>query len=149
MNQARRLEERPWWPDLVALKDVLSLRELGARFGAAPAAIANALRRNNMDRAAAPPGPRSTRDPEWRRHSEEAVAAFDAAAVVPDLQSADTANDEVAFIPPAASVRAWRVTVNGQPYVVVGRDISAAIQVGIAAGRGTVDAVELLGQALV
>jgi len=57
----KKLEHRSWWPELVELKDVLSLRELSERFGAAPAAISNALKRNNLERRPAPPGPRNKR----------------------------------------------------------------------------------------
>lgn len=77
----KRLEDRPWWPELVSLKDTLSLRELAERFGAAPAAIANALRRNNLDRAPAPPGPRAYRDPAWRAAADAATAQVEAKPV--------------------------------------------------------------------
>ena len=46
---------------MVALKDSYSLRELSERFGASPAAIANALRRNGIRRKSAPAGPRGAR----------------------------------------------------------------------------------------
>lgn len=54
----RRIDQQKWWPELVELKDELSLRELSERFGASPAAIANALKRNGIKRKAAPAGPR-------------------------------------------------------------------------------------------
>ncbi len=57
----KKLEHQAWWPDLIEVKDALSLRELSARFGASPAAIANALKRNGIKRRAAPAGPRRTR----------------------------------------------------------------------------------------
>ena len=76
----KRLEDRPWWPELVSLKDTLSLRELAERFGAAPAAIANALRRNNLERAPAPPGPRAYRDPAWRAAADAVIAETPAPA---------------------------------------------------------------------
>lgn len=79
-----KLEERPWWPDLVALKDVLSLRELSSRFGAAPAAISNALKRNNLDRVSAPPGPRDRRDPALVAAAARALR--EAGDVVPEEQ---------------------------------------------------------------
>lgn len=73
----KKLEDRPWWPELVELKDVLSLRELSTRFGAAPAAISNALKRSGMDRNAAPPGPRAKRDPDLQRAAAEALEAVE------------------------------------------------------------------------
>ena len=75
----KKLEDRPWWPELVELKDVLSLRELSSRFGAAPAAISNALKRSGLERNPAPPGPRAKRDPELQKAASEALAAIDAA----------------------------------------------------------------------
>ena len=57
----RKLEEFSWWPELVALKDVLSLRELAERFEVTPGAISMALKRNNIGRESAPPGPRDRR----------------------------------------------------------------------------------------
>lgn len=60
----KKVELRSWWPELVELKDELSLRELSDRFGASPAAIANALKRNGIRRRAAPAGPRRARQKE-------------------------------------------------------------------------------------
>ncbi|MGB0641114.1 MAG: hypothetical protein ACPGTU_17395 [Myxococcota bacterium] len=57
----KKLETRSWWPELVALKDEMSLRELSEKFGAAPAAISNALKRNGLARKPAPAGPRKGR----------------------------------------------------------------------------------------
>ena len=54
----KKVEDHPWWPELLKLKDSLSLRELSERFGASPAGIANALKRNGISRKAAPAGPR-------------------------------------------------------------------------------------------
>ena len=67
------LDSRPWWPDLIALKDNLSLRELAVKFEVSPAAISNALKRNGINRTAAPAGPRSSR-PE--AHKTAAAAAI-------------------------------------------------------------------------
>ena len=83
----KRLEDRPWWPELVSLKDTLSLRELAERFGAAPAAIANALRRNNLERAPAPPGPRAYRDPAWRAAADAVIAETAEAPAAPAAKS--------------------------------------------------------------
>lgn len=57
----KKLETYEWWPELVSLKDELSLRELGERFDVTPGAIMNALRRNGIERKPAPPGPRAHR----------------------------------------------------------------------------------------
>jgi len=57
----KKLEEQPWWSELVAAKDSLSLRQLGERFGASPAAISNALKRNGISRISSPAGPRNRR----------------------------------------------------------------------------------------
>ena len=58
----KRIDKQKWWPELIELKDELSLRELSARFGVSPAAIANALKRNGIKRRAAPAGPRKRRE---------------------------------------------------------------------------------------
>jgi len=57
----KKVEQRAWWPELVRLKDEFSLRELSERFGASPAAISNALKRNGINRTPAPAGPRQSR----------------------------------------------------------------------------------------
>ena len=57
----KRIDKQKWWPELIELKDDFSLRELSERFGASPAAIANALKRNGIQRKAAPAGPRKGR----------------------------------------------------------------------------------------
>lgn len=69
----KKLESRPWWPELVKLKDALSLRELAARYGVAPAAISNALNRQGITRTPAPPGPRNKRSEEAQRRSQAAL----------------------------------------------------------------------------
>lgn len=57
----RRLETLDFWPDLLAQKDTLSLRELSERFGVTPGAISAALKRTGTTRSPAPPGPRAAR----------------------------------------------------------------------------------------
>ncbi len=57
----RRLETYDWWPELVAKKDELSLRELAERFGVTPGAISAAFKRTGTQRRPAPPGPRALR----------------------------------------------------------------------------------------
>lgn len=65
----RRLETYDWWPQLVAVKDVLSLREMAERFEVTPGAITAALKRQGIARQAAPPGPRIHR----KNRPEEAL----------------------------------------------------------------------------
>jgi hypothetical protein len=55
------LETHDWWPELVAMKDTLSLRELAEKFDVTPGAISAALKRSGMNRKPAPPGPRALR----------------------------------------------------------------------------------------
>ena len=57
----RKIESNPWWPQLVELKDELSLRELAERFQVTPGAVSAALKRNNITRVPSPPGPRGRR----------------------------------------------------------------------------------------
>ena len=57
----RRIETYDWWPELVKLKDTLSLRELAERFNVTPGAISAAFKRTGTTRKPAPPGPRSRR----------------------------------------------------------------------------------------
>ncbi len=57
----RRIETFDWWPDLLALKDELSLRELANRFEVTPGAISAAFKRTGTARKPAPPGPRALR----------------------------------------------------------------------------------------
>lgn len=54
-----RVETLDWWDECVALKDQLSLRELGDRFGVTASAISNAFRRVGVVRKPAKSGPRS------------------------------------------------------------------------------------------
>ncbi|HJN73369.1 MAG TPA: hypothetical protein QGF58_05480 [Myxococcota bacterium] len=67
----RKLEDKPWWPQLLKKKDDYSLRELAEMFGATPGAINTALKRNGITRKAAPPGPRTSR----RKREAKAKAA--------------------------------------------------------------------------
>jgi hypothetical protein len=57
----RRLETLGFWPDLLRLKDELSLREMAVQFGVTPGAISAALKREGVTRVPAPPGPRGGR----------------------------------------------------------------------------------------
>lgn len=57
----RKIETYEWWPELLALKDELSLRELAERFDVTPGAISAAFKRTGTRRKPAPPGPRALR----------------------------------------------------------------------------------------
>jgi hypothetical protein len=57
----RRIETFDWWPQLVRMKDELSLRELAEKFEVTPGAISAAFKRSGLDRKPAPPGPRARR----------------------------------------------------------------------------------------
>jgi len=59
----RRIETNDWWPELVGLKDELSLRELAEKFKVTPGAISAAFKREGITRRPAPPGPRARRKP--------------------------------------------------------------------------------------
>lgn len=65
----RKIETYDWWPQLLALKDELSLRELAERFEVTPGAISAAFKRTGTTRKPAPPGPRALRR-QQRRDSE-------------------------------------------------------------------------------
>src|SRR5262245_1037364 len=57
----RRIETFDWWPQLVHMKDELSLRELAEKFEVTPGAISAAFKRTGLARKPAPPGPRARR----------------------------------------------------------------------------------------
>ncbi len=153
----KRLEDREWWPELVSLKDVFSLRELAERYGAAPAAIANALRRNKLDRAPAPSGPRVHRSQTWKAAAEQALQTS------PEPESAPEVAEEVAPTPAPAPVavaveprpasangelRGYRVVIDHQAFIVVAPDVVHAAERALQSGRGEVTTIELLGVAL-
>lgn len=156
----KRLEDRDWWPELVALKDVFSLRELAERFGAAPAAIANALRRNKLDRAPAPSGPRAHRSADWKQAADEAMTVKVEAPAAPAVSAAPTAPAAPAPVAAPAeaapprdaaiqeTLRGYRVVIDRQSYIVVASDVASAAQLATGAGRGEVSSLELLGFAL-
>jgi hypothetical protein len=153
----KRLEDREWWPELVALKDVFSLRELAERFGAAPAAIANALRRNKLDRAPAPSGPRVHRSPTWQKAAADAAVrpppalpapAEEVAEVVVAPVAAPVAAPVVAAPPSAEDLRGYRVVIDQSTYIIVAPDVARAATVAARSARGEVYSLELLGRAL-
>lgn len=95
----RRLETLDFWPDLVALKDELSLRELSERFGVTPGAISAALKRTGTTRSPAPPGPRSARQRSSKASSKSRKASKDGDALPPEAGS-DTDGDDKSPPPP-------------------------------------------------
>lgn len=105
-----KIEERPWWPQLLELKDTLSLRELASRFSVSPATISNALKRGGLTREAAPPGPRATRSQE---HQAAAAAALAQAGEAQPVQ----AEPAIEAAPPKAKGRKKRAppTVQAEP----------------------------------
>ena len=55
----RKLEDMEWWPELLAIKDQFTLRELAERFAVTAPQIDTALKRNGIDRE---PGVRPYRE---------------------------------------------------------------------------------------
>ena len=58
----QKLENKPWWPELVQRKDAFSLRELAEIFDVSPGAIQSALKRQGLSRRSTPSGPRVEQD---------------------------------------------------------------------------------------
>ena len=56
-----KLENKPFWPELLANASRMSIRELAERYNVSHAAIAAAFQRGNVQRTKAPPGPRNKR----------------------------------------------------------------------------------------
>jgi len=105
----KRLELRPWWPELVEAKDRCSLRELSERFGVSPGAINAALKRSGIQRRSARPGPRSNgaaepsakgvKGRQSRKSSEQRLAAHERfLGVLSDAQVAKRAGLSVATV---------------------------------------------------
>ena len=99
----KKLEDQPWWGEMLEVKDSLSLRQLAERFGVSPAAIANALKRNGIPRKAAPAGPRSSRNtapiPPRRRGRQSKLDKFhDQMGKVVDREIAEKAGVTVSAV---------------------------------------------------
>ena len=179
----KKLETRSWWPDLVALKDDMSLRELSEKFGAAPAAISNALKRNGLSRKSPAGSARKPRDKKTprkpsRRAGTSILAQYkDQMGKVVDRVIAEKAGVTVSAVTnyrkrhnikasgsrgrPRARpeggnairrrhgvAQGYRVTIGGEPYVVIAKDIAEAATIAGGSGRGVVTQIELLGRAL-
>jgi transposase len=172
----KRLEKQPWWSDLLAVKDTLSLREMSEKFGASPAAIANALKRNGLKRVKAPAGPRRPRKAK-RPGRRSVLDKFQGQmGTVVDREIAELAGVTVSAVTnyrkrhnikastgrgrprkrpdagpisrPKKGARGYRVVIGGQPFVVIAADIAEAATKAKANGRGEVTQIELLGRAL-
>lgn len=98
----KKIENQRWWPELLAVKDELSLREMSERFGASAAAIANALKRNGIKRKPAPAGPRrprATRASGGRRGRQSKLDKFqDQMGKVVDREIAEKAGVTVSAV---------------------------------------------------
>ena len=98
----KKIEDQPWWNELISLKDSLSLRQMSERFGASPAAIANALKRNGIDRKSAPAGPRRRRGREVparpRRRQSKLDKYIDQIGKVVDREIAERAGVTVSAV---------------------------------------------------
>ncbi len=65
--------KQPWWPELMAKKDTLTLRELSKELGVSPGVISAALKQTNTSRVPHGPGEPS---PELHESTEDAQASF-------------------------------------------------------------------------
>ncbi len=149
-GSVRKLEERPWWPELVMLKDVLSLRELAERYGVAPAAISNALKRNDLTRAPAPPGPRNKRDEAVVKRAKDALAIVGDGAPAKAAPAAEAAPKALSVSAPSGVGKsAWKVTIGTQDFFVMADDIVEAARAATSSNRGGVQKIELVGRAIV
>jgi len=150
----KKLEDREWWSEMVQLKDVLSLRELAERYDVAPAAISNALKRNNLARNAAPPGPRAKREEGLLQRAQEAISRLNGSPVSSSRRSRGPRSSA-----PVASSRspsdnvgdrnAWRVTFETAEFIVLAEDIVSAARAASSSGKGGVTRIEFVGRAIV
>ena len=100
----RKIETNAWWPELVALKDELSLRQLAERFGTTATAVSAGFKRNGIERTPAPSGPRRRRVsvvPE----STSLAPYLDMLGKVPDEEIAALASVSVAAVSRARDAR--------------------------------------------
>ena len=101
-SPVKKIEDYEWWPELLEIKDSLSLRELSDKFGASPAAIANALKRNGIKRKSAPAGPRRPRtspsSPKRRGRKSKLSQFRDQMGMVVDREIAERAGVTVSAV---------------------------------------------------
>ncbi len=71
---SKKIEDRPYWPEIVALKDDLSLRQLADRYGVSSAAVNNAFKRSGIERKPAKPGRKLKKDLDAAKAAVQAVA---------------------------------------------------------------------------
>jgi transposase len=169
----KKLEQHDWWPELLEMKDQFSLRELSEKFGASPAAIANALKRNGISRTSAPAGPRrarkSTATPKRRGRKSKLSQFRDQMGKVVDREIAERAGVTVSAVTnyrrrhnikasggqgrprkrPEGAIAPKLHRVGARGYrVVIANDIAEAAAAARRSGRGEVTQIELLGRAL-
>lgn len=130
----RRLESLEWWPDVVAAKDELSLRELARRFDVTPGAIAAAIRRTGVARRPSPPGPKTA----GRRTAAPVPVATPAASPRVSPMSTNTKGFAWAVTFPGAQVGPGAVVIAGS----LNEALEAARRVGEPVG------IQLLGPVL-
>ncbi|MCB9676847.1 MAG: hypothetical protein H6737_17160 [Alphaproteobacteria bacterium] len=93
------LESKPWWKDLLARKDTMSLRDLAAEFQTTPGAISLALKRTNTSRV--PQGealPPEAGDPRPGSKDEKIEPYREMLGSVPDAEVAKKAGVSVRTI---------------------------------------------------
>jgi hypothetical protein len=136
------IENEPWWPELVALKDTMSLRDLAARFGVGVGALSVALRNTGTARLAALPAGVTGVSPVAR------PAVAPAVAVAPSQTPAETVAPTVAAAPKASAPMLWSVVFRGdaRPRAVIASSFADALARAVPLGE--VVAVRRLGEAL-
>lgn len=129
------VETEPWWPELLALKDTMSLRDLAARFGVGLGALSLALRATNTSRTPVTPSAIAATPP-----AAAPIAAITPVAPAPIAASAPTEDRGPAGI--------WRISLrdDDRPRACIARSFCEAF--AHAAGIGDVIAVERLGDVL-
>ncbi len=174
----RSAEAQAWWPDFLALKDKKSLAELAKKFEVAEITLQRAMKRTGTDRKSqrGATGSRKARStarrlsplthllgklPDAQVAAQAGVSKYQVAQYrkrkgIPSVRDAGKAAPAASSASPAPAAAAgartaWLVRVSDDSrYVVVGGDLAeAAAQAQRAlAGRGTIEALELLGTAL-
>ena len=127
------IEAAPWWPELLAVRDQLSVSELAARFGTTVVAIVLAFKRLGVAKTAQAKGgtpPSAKLSPRAKKILESRVPSSGLA------------------VRAVTAVRVWEVRFRGEdrPRVLVASDFSSALSVAMK--RGDVASVALLGPAL-
>lgn len=144
------VETEPWWPEFLALKDAMSLRDLAARFGVGLGALSLALRATNTVRTAMVPAGVS---PSPARSPAPAPVAKLSPAPSPAPEPPPAPTSALELPPVLAPVHAgpagiWRLSVrdDDRPRACIAWSFSEAL--AHAARIGDVIAVERLGDVL-